>query len=201
MELNKKITCLLIYTVFFGAAFCSPVKLLWQLGDFGFSFSTDEEKVISGQINLGEIFLVESNTKLYASFSPFSVALGYAFNDNSKNDFSQWSLSSLDFVNAKVGWLKPLGKRFLFEPFLRIKTLNPLDIQQLMFEGVLDFSFILPELFDGNSVIENIGKIIDLEIGADLSTLLTQEDFSPKYYFTIKINFMCLTGFTFTETL
>ena len=75
-----------------------------------------------------------------------------ALNDRN-NEFSQWSLSSLDFVNLKFGWFKPLGKYFLLEPFVRLRTLNLLEIKQFNVECAFSFSFIFPELFETNSVL------------------------------------------------
>ena len=184
--------------VLFGTAFCSPVRFFWSLGDFGVDFSTDSKKFVSGQIELGEIFLMENKTNLYLSISPFYTALSYSYDNDRNNELSQWSLSSLDFVNLKFGWFKPFGKYFLLEPFVRLRTLNPLEIKQFNVECAFSFSFILPELFVTNSVFESIGKIVELEVGADFIEALAGQAFCPKCFIAIKINFMCLSGLKYT---
>ena len=178
----------LIIFCFLQAFFCfAEVQTFWDYGEFELAASFGKDSDLSANLELADFIFVEPKTGLYASISPMRV--DFPLEDEKKierEDAIAFKPSVFTFVNANVGWIKPLSELFYLEFFVNCNTLNPMDIKYVSFKAGTEISIAagLPDKVEAD--FPCIGKAVSLETGV----LLSNRDWSaPKYYIALDFNF------------
>ena len=185
---NIKTIFLTILFCFLQTGFCfAEVQTYWDYGEFELVASFGKDSDLSANLELLDFFFVEQKTGLYASISPMRV--DFPLEDEKKierDDAIAFAPGVFTFVNANVGWIKPLSELFYLEFFVNCSTLNPMDIKYVSFKAGTEISIAagLPDKVEAD--FPCIGKAVSLETGV----LLSNRDWSaPKYYIALDFNF------------
>ena len=186
--MNKKSLFLIIMICFFQATFCfAEVQTYWDYGEFELAVTFGKDADLNANLELADFIFVGQKTGLYASISPMRVDFPLDKEDKiERDDNIAFKPGVITFVNANVGWIKPLGDLFYLELFVNCNTLNPMDIKYVSFKAGTEFSFARGLADEDSGEFSCIGKAVSLETGV----LVSNKDWSaPKYYIALDFNF------------
>ena len=159
----------------------------WDYGEFELAVSFGKDAELNANLELADFIFVGQKTGLYASISPMRVDFPLEDEDKiEREDAIAFAPGVVTFVNANVGWLKPLSDLFYLEFFVNCSTLNPMDIKYVSFKAGTEISIAagLPDKVEAD--FPCIGKAVSLETGV----LLSNRDWTtPKYYLALDFNF------------
>ena len=159
----------------------------WDYGEFELAVTFGKDAELNANLELADFIFVGQKTGLYASISPMRVDFPLEDKDKiEREDAIAFAPGVVTFVNANVGWLKPLSDLFYLEFFVNCSTLNPMDIKYVSFKAGTEISIAagLPDKVEAD--FPCIGKAVSLETGV----LLSNRDWTtPKYYLALDFNF------------
>ena len=186
--MNKKPLFLIIMICFFQATFSfAEVQTYWDYGEFELAVTFGKDAELNANLELADFIFVGQKTGLYASISPMRVDFPLEDEDKiERDDAIAFAPGVVTFVNANVGWMKPLSDLFYLEFFVNCSTLNPMDIKYVSFKAGTEISIAagLPDKVEAD--FPCIGKAVSLETGV----LLSNRDWTiPKYYLALDFNF------------
>ena len=173
---------------FFQATFSfAEVQTYWDYGEFELAVTFGKDAELNANLELADFIFVGQKTGLYASISPMRVDFPLEDEDKiERDDAIAFAPGVVTFVNANVGWIKPLSDLFYLEFFVNCSTLNPMDIKYVSFKAGTEISIAagLPDKVEAD--FPCIGKAVSLETGV----LLSNRDWTiPKYYLALDFNF------------
>ena len=178
----------LIIFCFLQVFFCfAEVQTYWDYGEFELAVSFGKDAELNANLELADFIFVGQKTGLYASISPMRVDFPLEDEDKiEREDAIAFAPGVVTFVNANVGWLKPLSDLFYLEFFVNCSTLNPMDIKYVSFKAGTEISIAagLPDKVEAD--FPCIGKAVSLETGLFVSN----KDWRDiKYYVALDFNF------------
>ena len=179
---------LIILFIFFHFSFSfAEVQTYWDYGEFELAVTFGKDADLNANLELADFIFVGQKTGLYASISPMRVDFPLEDEDKiEREDAIAFKPGVITFVNANVGWIKPLSDLFYLEFFVNCSTLNPMNIKYVSFRAGTEISIAagLPDKLEAD--FPCIGKAVSLETGV----LLSNRDWSaPKYYIALDFNF------------
>ena len=184
---HKKFLLIILFIFFHFSFSFAEVQTYWDYGEFELAVTFGKDAELNANLELADFIFVGQKTGLYASISPMRVDFPLEDEDKiEREDAIAFAPGVVTFVNANVGWIKPLSDLFYLEFFVNCNTLNPMDIKYVSFKAGTEISIAagLPDKVEAD--FPCIGKAISLETGV----LLSNRDWSaPKYYIALDFNF------------
>ena len=170
----------------------------WDYGEFELAGTFGKDAELNANLELADFIFVGQKTGLYASISPMRV--DFPLNDEDKiekEDAIAFKPSVFTFVNANLGWIKPISDLFYLEFFVNCNTLNPMDIKYVSFKAGTEFSFAIGMPDEYETGLNCIGKAVSLETGV----VVSNKDWrAPKYYIALDFNFAIFVHLWKNET-
>ena len=179
---------LIILFIFFHFSFSfAEVQTYWDYGEFELAVTFGKDAELNANLELADFIFVGQKTGLYASISPMRVDFPLEDEDKiEREDAIAFAPGVVTFVNANVGWIKPLSDLFYLDFFVNCSTLNPMDIKYVSFKAGTEFSLATGLPYKVDTDFSCIGKAVSLETGV----LLSNRDWTtPKYYLALDFNF------------
>ena len=159
----------------------------WDYGEFELAGTFGKDAELNANLELADFIFVGQKTGLYASISPMRVDFPLEDEDKiERDDAIAFAPGVVTFVNANVGWIKPLSDLFYLEFFVNCSTLNPMDIKYVSFKAGTEISIAagLPDKVEAD--FPCIGKAVSLETGLFVSNRDWRD---IKYYVALDFNF------------
>lgn len=170
-------------------------KIMFDLGRLSLPIMiNNEEASFCPTIVIPEVFVINNETGLYFNYSPFEIKFEYAKNNYRYEEYTQnWKVWDATFINANLGWMKPLNKYFLLESYFRINTLSAMDITRFSFSPTLEISLLssyLDEIFNPEKEYF-MTKALSLQAGASFSN---KNYFKPDFFVSVSMDFVLFVG-------
>ena len=179
---------LIILFIFFHFSFSfAEVQTYWDYGEFELAVTFGKDADLNANLELADFIFVGQKTGLYASISPMRVDFPLEDEDKiEREDAIAFAPGVVTFVNANVGWIKPLSDLFYLEFFVNCSTLNPMNIKYVSFRAGTEISIAagLPDKVEAD--FPCIGKAVSLETGVFVSNRDWRD---IKYYVALDFNF------------
>ena len=166
----KKFLLIILFILFHFSFSFAEVQTYWDYGAFELSVTFGKDADLNANLELADFIFVGQKTGLYASISPMRVDFPLEDEDKiEREDAIAFAPGVVTFVNANVGWIKPLSDLFYLEFFVNCSTLNPMDIKYVSFRAGTEISLAagLPDKVEAD--FPCIGKAVSLETGVFVS--------------------------------
>jgi hypothetical protein len=182
-----KILFLFFILLFLSVPGFSEITPYWDIGKFSFSgIKRKDNWYADTELHIGTFYFIEDRTGLYLSFCPCRAELVYnADLGNNTETLFPWNTLSVSFVNLEVGWNTVFGRDFMFSPFIRMNTVDTVDIANFVLSSGVEISWIHAIEPFCSFDYSLLPKVISLETGITAGSVRL---FYPCFYCSIGLN-------------